>query len=108
MNDDKGFADQLNIETPEQVELRFPIAGVGSRFLALLADSVMQGIGELLLILFFVLVASSTKRTAIGAMSDNAGKWMVAVILWLIFYCSGDIFLCSRRSGMVRRRVSGC
>lgn len=85
MNDDKGFADQLNIETPEQVELRFPIAGVGSRFLALLADSVIQGIGEFLLILFFVLVASSTKRTAIGAMSGSAGKWMVAGILLVNF-----------------------
>ena len=28
----KGYADQLNIETPEQVELRFPIAGIAAAF----------------------------------------------------------------------------
>ncbi len=95
MNDDKGFADQLNIETPEQVELRFPIAGVGSRFLALLADSVIQGIAELMLILFFVLIASSSTRTAFGAMSGSAGKWMVAAILlfhFLLFWGYFSLF----------------
>ena len=34
--------DQLTIDTPEQVAIRFPIAGIGSRFLALLADTVVQ------------------------------------------------------------------
>jgi len=38
MYESKGYADQLNIETPEQVELRFPIAGIGSRFLVILID----------------------------------------------------------------------
>ena len=42
-DESKGYADQLNIETPEQVELRFPIAGIGSRFLAILTDSIIQG-----------------------------------------------------------------
>jgi hypothetical protein len=32
-NASNGYADQLNIETPEQVDLHFPIAGIGSRFL---------------------------------------------------------------------------
>lgn len=85
MNDYKGFADQLNIETPEQVELRFPIAGVGSRFLALLTDSVIQVIAELVLVLFSVLIVSSAKRAALGAMSDNAAKWFVAAILLVNF-----------------------
>ena len=34
--------DQLSIETPEQVALEFPLAGVGSRFLALAVDMGLQ------------------------------------------------------------------
>lgn len=85
MNDNKGFADQLNIETPEQVELHFPIAGVGSRFLALFADTVIQAIAEFILVLFFVLIVSSAKRAALGAMSDNSAKWFVAALLLVNF-----------------------
>ncbi len=35
-------SDQLTIDTPEQVALELPIAGVGSRFLAVAADTVVQ------------------------------------------------------------------
>jgi len=35
---------QLSIETPEQIALEFPLAGVGSRFLALAVDVVLQGL----------------------------------------------------------------
>lgn len=38
----RGYADKLTIETPEQTALEFPIAGVGSRFLALALDTVIQ------------------------------------------------------------------
>jgi uncharacterized RDD family membrane protein YckC len=36
------YADKLTIETPEQTALEFPIAGVGSRFLALALDTLIQ------------------------------------------------------------------
>jgi hypothetical protein len=48
------FRDKLTIETPEQTVLEFEVAGVGSRFLALAYDTLLQilvGIG--LLIIFF-------------------------------------------------------
>jgi len=35
---------QLSIETPEQIALEFPLAGIGSRFLALFIDLVLQGL----------------------------------------------------------------
>ena len=73
-----GFTDQLNIETPEQVDLRFPIAGIGSRFLALLTDSFVQFVAEMVLVVFFVLVVSASQRSAMGQMSDTAAKWFVA------------------------------
>lgn len=34
--------DKLTIETPEQTSLEFPLAGIGSRFLALAADTMIQ------------------------------------------------------------------
>jgi uncharacterized RDD family membrane protein YckC len=77
--------DQLNIETPEQVDLRFPIAGIGSRFLAILADTVIQVVAEVLLILFIVLFFSASQRQRIGDVSDTAGKWLVAAIVLFQF-----------------------
>jgi uncharacterized RDD family membrane protein YckC len=38
-----SFTDKLTIETPEQTELDFAIAGIGSRFLALAMDTLIQG-----------------------------------------------------------------
>ena len=34
--------DKLTIETPEQIPLEFPLAGIGSRFLAAAVDSLVQ------------------------------------------------------------------
>ena len=75
-NESKGYADQLNIETPEQVELRFPIAGIGSRFLAVLTDSLIQGATLFfLMILCFILIVSTVPRGT-GSAGDlrNGGK----------------------------------
>jgi uncharacterized RDD family membrane protein YckC len=86
MNDDKGFADQLNIETPEQVELRFPIAGVGSRFLALLADTLIQIVALVLMFFVFFLVLGSARKDFVGgALIDTAAKWFVAAVVFFYF-----------------------
>ncbi len=77
--------DQLNIETPEQVDLRLPIAGIGSRFLAILADTILQIAVELLLILLFVLFVSAAARDHLFDIPDAAGKWFVAAIILFNF-----------------------
>jgi uncharacterized RDD family membrane protein YckC len=77
--------DQLNIETPEQVDLRLPIAGIGSRFLAILADTLIQIVAEVLLILLFVLFVSASRREHFGDVSDTAGKWLVAAMVLFHF-----------------------
>ncbi|MFZ3215618.1 MAG: RDD family protein [Candidatus Acidiferrales bacterium] len=41
------YSDKLTIETPEQTALEFPIAGVGSRFLAFGLDSMIQVLASL-------------------------------------------------------------
>jgi uncharacterized RDD family membrane protein YckC len=77
--------DQLTIDTPEQVAIRFPIAGIGSRFLALLTDSVVQGIAYAILFFIFFLILTSAPRLA-GMIVDRAGeKWLIAGILLVVF-----------------------
>jgi uncharacterized RDD family membrane protein YckC len=85
---DSGTAetpDQLTIETPEQVAIRFPLAGVGSRFLALLADSLIQVVGYGVLIVVFVVVAANLpKSTGPAPVGGSAVKWAMASVF--IFY----------------------
>ena len=42
-NESIDLRDQLSIETPELVGIEFPLAGIGSRCVALLVDYVVQG-----------------------------------------------------------------
>lgn len=77
--------DQLSIDTPEQVSIRFPVAGLGSRFLAILADSVVQAIAYALLILVFVLIATSAPKTTGGELSHTGEKWLIAGLILFHF-----------------------
>jgi uncharacterized RDD family membrane protein YckC len=76
-----SFADQLQVETPEQVSLSFPIGGLGSRFLALLIDSAIQVVSVIVL----VLIASVIPNSVWSNMSGTAAKWFVAA-LFLFFF----------------------
>ncbi len=74
------------VETPEQVELLFPLAGLGSRFLALALDILIQIAANFVLLIVVVLVAAipATQRQ-MNSMSDMAGKWFVAGIIFFYF-----------------------
>src|SRR5579871_6571285 len=53
-NSQASFSDKLTIDTPEQMPLEFAIAGIGSRFLALTVDSLIQfglGVGAFIVLL---------------------------------------------------------
>jgi uncharacterized RDD family membrane protein YckC len=81
----RSYADQLNIETPEQVELRFPIAGIGSRFLAVMTDSLLKAVVLAFLIFVFLLLSGSSMMT-IGASTSNArANWLIAGCFMLFF-----------------------
>jgi len=81
----RNYSDQLNIDTPEQVELHFHVAGIGSRFVALLLDHLIQFAFYLLLILIFALVFSGSKSTAASDELDTAGKWFIAAFIFVNF-----------------------
>ena len=44
-----AWSDKLTIQTPEQTVFDFPLAGVGSRCIAVLIDSIIQILGFILL-----------------------------------------------------------
>src|SRR6266700_1161645 len=69
------FRDKLTIETPEQTVLEFEMAGIGSRFLALAYDTLLQiliGIGLLVILLLVGVAMPSSSKT---------GIWFVAFIV---------------------------
>ena len=53
--------DNLIIDTPEQTSLEFPLAGIGSRFLAMAADTAIQA-AEGLLVFIVLLIVLPTAR----------------------------------------------
>jgi len=75
-----SFADKLTIETPEQTSLDFVIAGIGSRFLALTLDTLIQfGVG------FVAIVGGVFFSGAVSAIMPKAAIWSFALVLLLLF-----------------------
>ncbi|MFL6299632.1 MAG: RDD family protein [Terriglobales bacterium] len=73
--------NQLTIETPEQVNLEYQIAGIGSRFIAFLIDSLIQ-----FLISFVVILAVIYGTPSVVATLSSIGeKWMLAIVIILFF-----------------------
>jgi uncharacterized RDD family membrane protein YckC len=73
------FRDKLTIETPEQTVLEFEIAGIGSRFLALAFDTLIQillGIGLLVVLVILGVAIPASFKT---------GIWFVALIVLAYF-----------------------
>ncbi len=54
--------DNLVIDTPEQIPLEFPLAGIGSRFLALAVDTSIQVVAGLGLVILAVAVGLRSSR----------------------------------------------
>ncbi len=68
--------DNLIIDTPEQTSLEFPLAGIGSRFLAMAADTAIQvAIGVVVFIVFAVLYPGIKRLGAAGE------QWIAAIVI---------------------------
>jgi uncharacterized RDD family membrane protein YckC len=74
-----SFADKLTIETPEQTALEFAVAGIGSRFLALALDTLIQ-----MLVGFVALFGGAFVIGAISAAMPKAAIWGFAI--FILFY----------------------
>ena len=73
------YADKLTIETPEQTALEFSIAGVGSRFLALALDTLIQIVAALVFGIGGAILFREFLPFAAGA------TWGVALLTLLLF-----------------------
>ena len=83
-------ADHYTLETPENIEVRFDIAGLGTRFCAILIDYLLMiAVMIALAFLAYLLV------TGLPAMANakNAGKWFLALIVGVIFTLNLGYFL---------------
>jgi uncharacterized RDD family membrane protein YckC len=76
--------DKLTIDTPEQTSLEFPLAGIGSRFLAMVADTAIQiAVG----IVFFVVLTLAIP--ALRFLGSASPQWVIAGMIigfFLIYY----------------------
>jgi uncharacterized RDD family membrane protein YckC len=80
-------SDQLNIDTPELVAIEMPLAGIGSRFIALLIDTLIWGAG--LLVLALILWAF---QPALQAFNSLSYQWTVAIFTLTIFLLNWGYF----------------
>jgi uncharacterized RDD family membrane protein YckC len=74
--------ERFSIETPEQTDVNFAIAGIGSRFLAILLDSLIQAVVLVLLVIVAILSFSRLQNTGASPMWLGAGL----LLLWFTFY----------------------
>jgi uncharacterized RDD family membrane protein YckC len=72
--------EKLTIETPEQISLEFPLAGVGSRGYALCIDTFIQILAVLVVVLIVALTSPDLERSWVAA-----ANWVVAIEIFLIF-----------------------
>jgi len=71
---------KLTIETPEQISLEFPLAGVGSRGYALCIDTLIQVIAAIVVSLIVAFTATDLERSWL-----LARNWEMAIALFLLF-----------------------
>lgn len=75
-----SFADKLTIETPEQTALDFAVAGVGSRFLALAVDTLIQ-----MLVGFVVGLGGSMATGLLASAYPRFAVWGFAILILFYF-----------------------
>lgn len=72
--------EKLTIETPEQIALEYPLAGIGSRFMAFFYDSLLQLIIFLVGLLIIAFIAPD-----LGKYWPSAWNWMAAIWIFAGF-----------------------
>ena len=84
---DRFGMDQLSIETPELVAIELPLAGIGSRFIALLVDYLIWGLGFAFLSLLLAVILPS-----ITIFSRLSAQWTMALVIFFFFLVNWGYF----------------
>lgn len=83
--------ETLDIHTPENVSFGYQVAGIGSRFLATIIDTLLIGLLQVVVILVLVLIM----RAMDGAgWTDQLSGWIIAIfgVVITIFYWGYYVF----------------
>jgi uncharacterized RDD family membrane protein YckC len=81
--------EKLTIETPEQIALEYPLAGIGSRFMAFFYDSLIQVIFGVVVFILFALVMPD-----LGRYWPSAWNWLAALWIFGAFCLYWGYFAC--------------
>jgi uncharacterized RDD family membrane protein YckC len=81
------IGDQLNIDTPELVAIEMPLAGIGSRFIAILVDYLIWGF--VFLVLGIVAAIISPALHFFGGVSAN---WAIGIFVLIVFLLQWGYF----------------
>lgn len=74
-------SDKLTIDTPEQVHLEFVLADIGSRFMAIFADTIIQ----VILFVALIIVDRTVLQNKLFPEWSQVQVWVVAVIIFIWF-----------------------
>jgi uncharacterized RDD family membrane protein YckC len=86
-------SDQLNIDTPELVAIQMPLAGVGSRFIALLVDYLIWGAAFIFItIVFSVLTPGIAAFSNLSEYWKLSAQWTAAIYIFLVFLFNWGYF----------------
>ena len=80
-------SQKLTIDTPEQTALEYPIAGLGSRFIAILADTAIQ-----VILAFLVIIVAGIVGIGMAAFGGLGPQWVVAIVVVLLFLLNSGYF----------------
>jgi uncharacterized RDD family membrane protein YckC len=78
--------EKLSIDTPEQVALEFPLAGIGSRFLAVAVDTIAQAAAISTAILAAAIAGGFTGGAA------ASGRWLLGALILFWFLLNTGYF----------------
>lgn len=83
--------ETLDIQTPENIAFGYQIAGIGSRFLATLLDTIFVGLLQAVVILVLVLIMKAYDGSIFA---DQLSAWVIAIfgLITTLFYWGYYVF----------------
>lgn len=103
-------SELLVVNTPESVDLKLELAGLGSRFLAVAIDTLIQ-MAVLLLILLVALLAGwvdpNVTAQAEKTMESSLGIALLLLAVWLLFYFYYVLFEVAWEGQTPGKRLAG-
>jgi uncharacterized RDD family membrane protein YckC len=80
-------SDQISIDTPELVSIELPLAGIGSRFIALLVDYLIWGAGLVVVVILAILLLP-----ALRTFNRISAQWAEAIVIFTLFLFNWGYF----------------